>query len=358
MRIAVINSTHKWGGVKTWSLDNAEALMSLGHEVILYSRSGDFHDKACQKGIEAVPYSFGFDFNPLSIAYFWREFKKRNIDICVCNVSKDLRSAGIAARLLNIPIVQHLGATYDLKKSFRIYAVAKLLSPHFITPSAYVASYLTGHFPWLLQFEVKSIHPGVPIESRYQRTAIHSPRVITITARLSQNKGHDILLLAVAKLKKEGFRFQCRIVGSGRQEQNLRDLCKANDLEDVVIFTGFTTDVPSQLALSDIYVFPATKEGLGISLQEAMATGLPCIAKRGSGPDEIWPQERPNMLIPENDDGTELYHQLKRLLSMDAEELLAESRLFHENARQKFDRITQAQKLAQWFERIVENSLK
>ena len=356
MRIAVINSTHKWGGVKTWSLDNAEALMSLGHEVILYSRSGDFHDKACQKGIEAVPYSFGFDFNPLSIAYFWREFKKRNIDICVCNVSKDLRSAGIAARLLNIPIVQHLGATYDLKKSFRIYAVAKLLSPHFITPSAYVASYLTGHFPWLLQFEVKSIHPGVPIESRYQRTAIHSPRVITITARLSQNKGHDILLLAVAKLKKEGFRFQCRIVGSGRQEQNLRDLCKANDLEDVVIFTGFTTDVPSQLALSDIYVFPATKEGLGISLQEAMATGLPCIAKRGSGPDEIWPQDRPHMLIPEDDDSTELHLQLKRLLEMDDKELLAEGCLFYQNACQKFDRITQAKELTHWFENIIENS--
>ena len=97
MRIAFINSTHKWGGVKTWCIDNAEALTAFGHEVVLYARPGEFLDKARQKGLEAVPHSFGFDFNPASIAYFWREFKKRNIDICVCNVSKDLRSAGIAA---------------------------------------------------------------------------------------------------------------------------------------------------------------------------------------------------------------------------------------------------------------------
>ena len=357
MRIAFINSTHKWGGVKTWCIDNAEALTAFGHEVVLYARPGEFLDKARQKGLEAVPHSFGFDFNPASIAYFWREFKKRNIDICVCNVSKDLRSAGIAARLLNIPIVQHLGATYDLKKSFRIYSVAKLLSPHFITPSTYVASYLTERFPYLLQFDVQSIHPGVHIEP-YQRTALHTPRVITITARLSQNKGHDILIQAAAKLKKEGFRFQCRIVGSGRNEQSLRNICKANDLEDVVIFTGFTTDVPSQLAQADIYAFPAVKEGLGISLQEAMASGLPCIAKRGSGPEEIWPQERSHMLIPEDDDGTELCLQLRRLLKMNDDELLCESRLFYENARQKFDRITQAKKLAQWLESIVKNSRK
>lgn len=355
MKIAFINSTHKWGGVKTWCLDNAEALTSLGHEAVLYARPGDFLDKARQKGIEAVPYSFGFDFNPFSVAYFWREFKKRNIDICVCNVSKDLRSAGIAARLLNIPIVQHLGATYDLKKSYRIYAIAKLLSPHFITPSAYVASYLAERFPWLLEFDVQSIHPGVHI-GPYGRSSVHAPRVITITARLSENKGHDILLMAAAKLKKEGFSFQCRIVGSGSLEQKLRQFCTANDLDDAVIFTGFTTDVLSQLTQSDIYAFPAIKEGLGISLQEAMASGLPCIAKRGSGPDEIWPQERQDMLIPERDDGAELYRQLKRLLDMSDEELLAESRLFHENARQKFDRIAQAEKLAQWFESIIENS--
>jgi glycosyltransferase involved in cell wall biosynthesis len=148
-----------------------------------------------------------------------------------------------------------------------------------------VASYLTERFPYLRKFEVQSIHPGVHIEP-YGRSSTHDPRVVTITARLSENKGHDILLLAAAKLKKEGFRFQCRIVGSGSEEQVLREFCEVSDLNDTVIFTGFTTDVPSQLAQADIYAFPALKEGLGISLQEAMGAGLPCIAKRGSGPDE------------------------------------------------------------------------
>lgn len=52
MRIVYVNSTHKWGGVKTWTLDTAVWLAKRGHEITLFGRPGPFTDKSRSLGIE------------------------------------------------------------------------------------------------------------------------------------------------------------------------------------------------------------------------------------------------------------------------------------------------------------------
>lgn len=50
-------------------------------------------------------------------------------------------------------------------------------------------------------------------------------------------------------------------------------------LEDKVQFLGSRTDVPQLLQAADLFVHPATcQEGFGITLIEAMASGVPCLA--------------------------------------------------------------------------------
>ena len=56
-----------------------------------------FPKKAQELGLNAQEVRFGVDGNPLTIWFFLQEFRKYNIDVCICNVSKDLRTAGIAA---------------------------------------------------------------------------------------------------------------------------------------------------------------------------------------------------------------------------------------------------------------------
>lgn len=352
MRVAFVNGTHIWSGVKTWCLDNAELLREQGHFSIIYGRAGAFIDKAHQLGLDAIPCTFGVEFNPLSIYFFYKEFKRLNIDLCVCNVSKDMHSAGIAAKLLGIPIVQHLGAVGDLRKSRRKFATIQILKPYFVTPSEFVKKGLLAKLPALAKYELMSIHPGCPVAPS-PRTQVGSPRVLTITSRLAPGKGHDIILNACEKLKAEGYDSRCVIVGSGECGEAIRALCTKKSLNDIVTFAGFVTNIQEHLAASDIYLFPATNEGLGIALEEAIASGMPCIAKAGSGPEEIWPPERRSMLIPENDNGEALYLQIKRLLDMDDKTLLAEARIFHEFAKKYCDRKIQAQELASWFENIL-----
>ena len=61
MRICFVNSTRKWGGVKSWTLDVCQGLAGRGHDVSIIARPGSFVDKAVSLGIQAKAVSFGPD---------------------------------------------------------------------------------------------------------------------------------------------------------------------------------------------------------------------------------------------------------------------------------------------------------
>lgn len=70
-------------------------------------------------------------------------------------------------------------------------------------------------------------------------------------------------------------------VGDGELLNAVRERVQQLGISDSVIFTGARTDVGSLLAAMDCYILPSIWEGLGISLIEAQAAGLPCICSNG-----------------------------------------------------------------------------
>ncbi len=102
-------------------------------------------------------------------------------------------------------------------------------------------------------------------------------------------KGLDILLDVAALLKttSPGIRFV--LVGDlegGRGEEFLNDRV-ARGLTNDVIVTGFRGDVNRAYASFDVYALTSRSEGFSISLIEAMASGLPVVATRCGGPEQI-----------------------------------------------------------------------
>ena len=69
-----------------------------------------------------------------------------------------------------------------------------------------------------------------------------------------------------------------KIVGSGEEEENLKNLAKALHIEDSVNFTPRTNDVSFYYESSSIYCLPSQTEGLPLVVIEAMAFGLPIVA--------------------------------------------------------------------------------
>ena len=112
-------------------------------------------------------------------------------------------------------------------------------------------------------------------------------------ARLQPSvKGQDILLRAVAKLKERYTGIQCLFAGSpGRAEpealEQLQTLSRELDIEENVRFLGNVEDIPRFLRGLDVFVLPSRSEGFGISLVEAMAMGIPCVACDLGGPVQV-----------------------------------------------------------------------
>ena len=68
------------------------------------------------------------------------------------------------------------------------------------------------------------------------------------------------------------------IVGGGELEQTLKEKVRALDLNDAVTMPGMQLNVSEFLQAMDVFVFPSKSEGFGLSLVEAQASGLQCVA--------------------------------------------------------------------------------
>ncbi|MCH8832422.1 MAG: glycosyltransferase family 4 protein [Chloroflexi bacterium] len=93
-----------------------------------------------------------------------------------------------------------------------------------------------------------------------------------------------------------------------------RNLAKRYSIEDRVIFTGPTREGWKYYAASDVYLLPSLYEPFGLSILEAMATGLPVLVSRDSGAGELISDGIDGLLLQEPRDVTELSDKLGALL--------------------------------------------
>jgi len=112
--------------------------------------------------------------------------------------------------------------------------------------------------------------------------------VIGIVSKLWEGKGHELLIRAFQRIKREKGEARLVIVGEGDLMESLRSLVQRLDLSGAVILTGFLAEVPQIIATFDVAVLPSYFEGMGRVLLEAMAMEKPVVGTRVGGiPDLI-----------------------------------------------------------------------
>lgn len=108
---------------------------------------------------------------------------------------------------------------------------------------------------------------------------------ILYAGRLVPIKGVSMLLDALALLK-ERYCFHLSVLGDGEERTNLEK--KANDKKLNCTFFGSQTNMEEYYRKADIFVYPSVvQEIFGISIVEAMAFGIPCVANRVGGIPEV-----------------------------------------------------------------------
>lgn len=149
--------------------------------------------------------------------------------------------------------------------------------------------------------KITVIPTGVDVEKfrnakparRKQYGLSDSDMVLVSVAHLVPVKGHPELIRALAMVRDELPHLKLLLIGDGEPDyvQELKNLVKHLGLQGRVIFGGKSDNVPSILKMCDGKVLATRNEGrreaFGAALVEAMAAGLPVIATKSGGPEEI-----------------------------------------------------------------------
>lgn len=106
---------------------------------------------------------------------------------------------------------------------------------------------------------------------------------ISCVARLVEYKRVNDLINALALIKKDIPEIQCKIIGTGSEEKNLKSLANQLELDDSIEFLGFVEehdDVMKVVNSSDVFCLPSIVEGFGIVIIEAQSLETPFVAAR------------------------------------------------------------------------------
>lgn len=115
-------------------------------------------------------------------------------------------------------------------------------------------------------------------------------KIVLSIGELNDNKNHKIVIDALAELRismvtREYDKIHYFIVGRGEKYDELKSYAKNKKVN--IHLLGYRVDVADILRIADVYVLPSKREGLNVSLMEAMASGVPCIASDIRGNNDL-----------------------------------------------------------------------
>jgi glycosyltransferase EpsF len=102
--------------------------------------------------------------------------------------------------------------------------------------------------------------------------------VIGHTGRFTYQKNHDFLIEVFSELHRIQPESKLLLIGDGPLKLDIQKTVATLGLTKAVIFAGAQSDITSYLSAMDVFFLPSHYEGFCISLLEAQANGLPCLA--------------------------------------------------------------------------------
>jgi glycosyltransferase involved in cell wall biosynthesis len=122
--------------------------------------------------------------------------------------------------------------------------------------------------------------------------------------RLVYEKGHEFLVEAMTTVTKSNSHAVTGICGDGPLREQLTYQIERMGLQEKVKLLGLWDDLHELLAAADVFVLPSRWEGLPMALLEAMMAGLPVIATRVEGVEDVVEEGTHGLLVPlESPDG-------------------------------------------------------
>ena len=242
----------------------------------------------------------------LQASYLYIQFKDRSI-------------SHVHAHILNAPtsialfLSRYLGISFSFTMhGSQIYVDPLMLGTKLdlckkaVTTSKFNRNFLLSKYGSRFMNKILVIHCGIDLEvykSRRMKKA--NPPMILSVGRLVEVKGFPYLLEACSILSNKHLPFTCCIIGAGEEEHALKKMAKLLRIEHLVHFLGGQPqekvrqilDKASIFVLASIVMDNGMREGIPVSLMEAMAMGLPVVSTNTVGIPELITHGKEGLLV-------------------------------------------------------------
>jgi glycosyltransferase involved in cell wall biosynthesis len=306
-------SSPNLGGQELQLLSQMRALRAAGAEVVLACRPGsriEMHAIGMGLPVRTFPFRNSFD-----IPTIWglrALIRALRPVACICHSGHDTNNLSIAARLSHAKRPRLLRSKTYLAGKISARTYNRFVDCTF-APSGYLRTCILAN-PQVDPREVHIVAPGVDFERLDAERNDALPAELSLwlerqdgpiimqVGMLREEKGHLLMLDALAKLRRAGYRFRFVIAGAGPERQAIEARAASLGLEER-IWIGALTPIAPALSKADLVVMPSLVEPLGMAQIEAAGLGIPVVATNVGGiPETIIDRQTGLLCSPDPDD--------------------------------------------------------
>lgn len=305
--IMFLTRTMALGGTENVILQLCEILKPEVNNIVVCSCGGINVEKLDEMGIKHYQITDIENKNPINIIKNYIQIKKiikkENINI----IHSHHRMAALYARLCSSKKNILVANAHNTFKNKKILTKIAYKNTKIIAVGNQVRNNLVEYFKLpsdsvtVIHNAIKPFDGKISIDNELKELKNNGYDLIANVGRLSEQKGMEYFIEAAEIVNKSNKMVKFLIIGSGEDENKLKEMVKQKNLEDNVVFMGFRSDIQNIMSQVDFVVLSSLWEGLPLTPIEAFSVGKTIIATDVDGTIEIVKDNFNGLLIkPKN----------------------------------------------------------
>lgn len=304
------------GGAEMIFLDLVEKLKLEGYDNYAIIKGSGWVEN--QLKLRSVKYYIVKPSGFLSLTYYIKLYKlirKNNTRLVHAHLLGSTLTYSILSIFLRIPVLATLHGRVDVNPNERFVAIKNHIMKFGVNKLIAVSQDLANYIAERGLFNknnIQVIYNGID-EPGYGKQELKELRnslsiaddaiLIGSLGNVRPAKSYETLIAAAANLineKKQNIHFIIAWHKKADLMKVLEELITQHGITDRIHFIGFHENTASYLGQLDFFALSSSSEGFSIATIEAMATGLPVVATRCGGPQEILEHQVTGLLVAVN----------------------------------------------------------
>jgi glycosyltransferase involved in cell wall biosynthesis len=312
MRVALLTSANGWRGSGVSYAKLARGLTARGHVAHLVTARPRLTSRLVEEGLEVTEIP-GRDTGLREVLALRRVLARIGAEAIVTDTPRDVRLSFYATLMHRARIVYRYNLNYRRPRTHLMDRVYLSRMAACVYQSRYIRDDAIGHAAWMARIPSYQVPNGYdtlrfapsPAAAAAFRAAYGIPastRVVLSAAKLTRNKGHDVAIEALSRLRQGGVELVYVICGDGHLEGELADMTRRAGLP--ALFTGLlnSKDMIGAYNSADLVVHPSLQEIFPNAVGEAMSCARAVVAADAGGTAELLGRDgTAGVLVPASD---------------------------------------------------------